>query len=103
MANKWLIERDNLTGIETWFHGESDGKFTIEEKSPDVSPTLDRNKEAYNDNSGRRFGEMKHVASIPLTVYWGLVREGITNDEKAFSRWLNDSDNRFFRVFPGKV
>jgi len=103
MANKWLIERDNVTGMETWFHGEADGKFTIEERSPDVSDTLDRNKAAYNDNVGRKFGEMKHIASIPLSVYWQLERSGVTRDEKAFSRWLNDSENRYFRVFPGKV
>ncbi|XHB99358.1 hypothetical protein ABWH97_13925 [Nitratireductor sp. ac15] len=103
MAQKWLIEKDDLTGIETWFHTASDGKFTVEDVQPDVSPTLDRNKASYNDNAGEKFGDMRHIASIPLSVYWELERKGITKDDKAFSRWLNDPDNRFFRTFPGKV
>lgn len=103
MAQKWLIERDEMFGVETWFHGADDGKFTIQEVMPDVSPTIDRNKALYNENAGKRWDDMKHIASIPLTLYWELEQQGITRDDKAFSRWLNDPDNRFFRTFPGTV
>lgn len=100
---RWLIDKDPLTGTESWFHTLEDGKFTIEHTDPDVSGTLDRNKAVYNGNQNKRFGEMRHVASIPPSVYWKLVQDGITQDEAAFSRWLNDPDNRYFRTFPGKV
>jgi len=43
------------------------------------------------------------VASIPLNVYYDLKQKGIIDDAKAFKRWLNDSENRFFRTKPGKV
>lgn len=102
MADKWLISR-SPEGVETWFHGAENGKYTIETVSPDVAPTTDRNKALYNENAGKRWGDMKHVASIPLTVYWDLVQKGVTRDQKDFSKWLNDPDNRHFRTFPGKV
>lgn len=48
-------------------------------------------------------GDMHRVASIPLTIYMDLVKQGITKDEKAFRRWLNDPQNRFFRTRGGRV
>ena len=39
-----------------------------------------------------------HVARIPLVIWRQLQRLGITNDEAALNRWLNDRDNRVFRT-----
>ena len=38
------------------------------------------------------------VASIPLVIWRQLQRLGITNDEQALFKWLNDPDNRVFRT-----
>ena len=39
-----------------------------------------------------------HVARIPLVIWRQLQRLGITNDEAALNRWLNDPDNSVFRT-----
>jgi hypothetical protein len=43
------------------------------------------------------------VASIPLPLYFDLKAKGIIDDQKKFKEWLNDSDNRHFRMRPGKI
>jgi hypothetical protein len=46
---------------------------------------------------------MHKVASIPMNVYFDLKEKGILDDPAALKRWLNDSDNRFFRTKAGRV
>lgn len=41
------------------------------------------------------------LARVPMTIYEQSVREGW--DEADWTRWLNDPDNKPFRVWPGKV
>ena len=75
----------------------------------DVEPAIEINKALMNDNQGRRFGDGKLVASIPIVVMQQLVQQGILSsrwaviDEPRFRAWLNSSENRFFRTFPGDV
>lgn len=97
-----LDHMDDL-GITETFHGEEDGSFTIETKQ-DVTALLDLNKREFNDapEFGRFKGDMRKVASIPLSVYFDLRKKGITDDPKAMSKWLNDPDNRLFLTTPGK-
>jgi hypothetical protein len=47
--------------------------------------------------------DMKHVARVPVTVVEKAMREGWFNDQAAWNRWLNDPDNRDFRVWQGRV
>jgi hypothetical protein len=72
----------------------------------DSQPILDANRRqaaAFNshDVASRRHGVV-HVARIPKPVYARLERMGITRDPKAFDAWLNDRDNRVFRVDDGR-
>jgi hypothetical protein len=39
-----------------------------------------------------------HVARIPMVIWQNLQRLGITKDEAALNRWLNDPDNCVFRT-----
>jgi len=43
------------------------------------------------------------VASIPLSIYYDLKRQGIVDDPVRLKRWLNDSDNKYFRTRGGVV
>ena len=53
--------------------------------------------------------ELNHVASIPLVVVEQLAKQQIMSpngdilDHVRFKKWLNDSDNRAFRVWTGTV
>ena len=98
------IDFDPLTGIETNFVDHKDGTFSIQTRQQ-VYDLIEANKAAYNgvDAKAGWNGEWHHVASIPLTTYFDLKKKGVIDDAKAFKRWLNDSDQRAFRVRPGRV
>jgi hypothetical protein len=55
-----------------------------------------------NQDHGR-YGEWSKVASIPLSVFYDLKQKGIVDDPAAMKKWLNDSENKFFRTRPGRV
>ena len=46
-------------------------------------------------------GAMKLVARVPVTIYEQSVREEW--DDAKWAQWLNDPDNRAFRVWEGTV
>jgi hypothetical protein len=43
----------------------------------------------------------KLVARVPLTIYERSVHENW--DDEQWKRWLNDPDNKAFRIWPGRV
>lgn len=102
------VEYDPIFNItrKVWFDGDGGIYFQSEQQ---VSDLVDENKGNYaavdeharwggdGDNWGRR------VASIPLVLWFELEKQGITKDEKALKKWLNDNENRFFRTRPGRV
>lgn len=81
-------------------------------KSQDISGILEMNKREYAAQDERKkWGDdafSNKVASIPLTVFAELEKQGITRgfaviDTKRFHAWLNDPDNRAFRTRAGRV
>lgn len=100
-----LFSHDPFTGVSKWFHwDDSNDTFLIETEmqAPVLEDVVEANKQAYND-APERWGNGQLVARIPVHIYWKLKREGIADDDTAMKRWLNDPDNRFFRVRPGSV
>jgi hypothetical protein len=99
---KRLLERDPLTGIETWFHKEGDG-FSLQ-TTQDVSAIVDLNKALQNaDISKGQGNEFWHAARVPMIILQQWANEaGLTMNDKAFGevvkRKLNDPDNRFMRT-----
>lgn len=79
----------------------------------DVGDLLDHNKALATHNGkgiGRNKDEWRHLAKIPMTVWYELMRQRIVSedgrsvtDQAALRRWLNDSDNRYFRTTEGKA
>lgn len=83
---------------------EADGKDVVVCNTQDAEPIIEANKRLYALNDGYSPSRLtRRVASIPLVTYLDLKKRGILADKKAFKRWLNDPDNRFFRTAPGKV
>ena len=89
-------------------HDTTDGK--VIEVVQDVSDIIERNKIEYNNNSTKWGDELfdNKIASIPMTVVDKLNQQGIMRgfhvlDQKAFTKWLNDPENRFFRTKQGRV
>lgn len=99
---KKVLSHDPQTGITRFFHiDEAADEFVIETKQ-ETGNIVDANKAAYND-APDRWGDLTRIASIPVSIYFDLKRKGITDDPKAFKRWLSDPDNRFFRTRGGAL
>lgn len=103
-----LFSTDPLTGRYTVAHEDGEGGVILETKQ-DVSQIIEGNKKMFNEvTSVDKWGDITHVARLPLTVIDDLNRKGIMRgfavvDETAFKAFLNHPDNRFFRTRPGKV
>jgi|TARA_R110002167_G_scaffold55865_1_gene158705 phage-related protein len=99
---------DPQSGISTDFTYEAgetlaDDHFIIS-TSQDVTKIIEANKRSEKEVDARaKWGEFSKVASIPLTIYYDLKAKGIVDDEKRLKRWLNDSDNKFFRTRGGTI
>ncbi|HJQ13085.1 MAG TPA: hypothetical protein VJ840_18780 [Gemmatimonadaceae bacterium] len=94
--------------LRLWHYDTDTDKVTIETRqgaNDTYNGLLDLNASERNQTTAKtpyRDG-MHHVARIPLVILEELQRKGITRDQKAMKKWLNDPDNRFFRTREGKV
>jgi hypothetical protein len=107
MANRRLLDYDPITKTTQWYHyDEITGDIGLETEQ-DVTAIVEHNKSIFNQFDERtpwKGDKGHHVASIPMTIYNELAK--ISNnfkDEKVIRKWLNDPDNRVFRVRPGVV
>lgn len=99
-----LFSRDPTFGVTKWWHYDADTDVATIETVQDVEPLLDRNASLQNNvTSLDRWGDGKIVASIPMSIYAEFLASGKINDQAFMRRWLNDRDNRKYRVRPGRV
>lgn len=108
MRTTRLLDHDTDTGITEYYHFDPQTNgFTIEAKQ-DVSALIELNKAIANDNTGWK-GDVHHVASFPLTIVMELAKQGIMTpagrilDDARYRRWLNEPENRVWRVKHGRV
>lgn len=97
-----FFDRDPVLGTTKFFHYDDDtddGSFTIETVQ-DVTAAVEANKALANAETHDRFSEFRRVASIPLALFYTPEMQKIVQDEPAFRKWLDERDNRVFRVDP---
>lgn len=100
-----LFEWDPATGRTVWqmFDGE---KVVFRIDTP-VQSTLDENAIARNATPAGWKGDYHRIASVPMQLLYdenlGLNKAIQQGDDKYVSRFLNDSDNRAWRVKEGNV
>jgi hypothetical protein len=102
---KRLFSEDKESGItRTWHYNPLTDEATIQ-TSQDVTGIIEENKQEFNqvDEKANWNGEWHKVASIPMSIYAQLKAEGKLEDTAYMKRWLNDPDNKYFRVRPGQV
>jgi hypothetical protein len=99
-----LIRSDPLIGTRTeWYEDPVTEDITIATTRDDEA-ILDANVADFNTRERHSpHGELAMVARVPMPKLMELMRLGIAQDDKAFRKWLNDPDNRKFRVRPGRV
>ena len=66
-----------------------------------VAPSIVRNKVLQDDINLK--ADHRLVASIPRVIYDKLMRDGMDRDIPRMKKWLDDSDNRGWRIWPGKI
>jgi len=100
--SKRLFDTDPMTGITRYWHVKDNGEYVIETvQNLDVDQSNRRQR--IEADKRTKWGDMNRVASIPLSVYYDLKRQGIADDPKALKKWLNDRDNRVFRTREGAL
>lgn len=98
---KRLLDYDAFTGLMTWHDYDEATDETRIHYEQDVTPILEDNKRAANDNKGR-MGNLVHVASIPAVVQmkW-LVEKGVDvlnpEHKQAVAKLLDDPDWRYLK------
>ena len=65
-----------------------------------VQPVIEQVK-VFSDNTPGK--TLRHAAEIPMVIWTKALREGWHNDKTAWKKWLNDPDNKAFRVWKGKI
>lgn len=101
-----ILDFSPETQITETFHFDEtfDGGRIIHEVEQDVTDIVEDCKARMASTDERaRYGDMAHVASIPMSIYNELLAKGIINDQQALKDWLNNPDNRVFRTRPGRV
>jgi hypothetical protein len=79
---------------------ETPDKFTVH-TSVEMDRVLESIKEAQEVEAGKSRPTNRHLARVPMTVYEQSIVEQW--DENRWKQWLNDPDNAYFRVWPGRV
>tara|TARA_Y100000361_G_scaffold10692_1_gene8590 strand:+ start:132 stop:458 length:327 start_codon:yes stop_codon:yes gene_type:complete len=108
-VDRRTLDLDALLGTRTDFIYETNGSGLkgdniIISETQDVTDIIEANKRSANDTDRHTpHGEWSKVASIPLTIYYDLKRQGITEDQTRMKKWLNDPDNKYFRTRAGRV
>ena len=104
MNESRLFDYDEYTGLKKVWHYDAEKDEATIETVQDISSIIEMNKidQTQSDNNGWK-GEFHHVARIPLSVYYKLQAECKLNDDAYMKSWLNNPDNRFFRVKEGQV
>ena len=88
---------------------EAGDKFTINTVQ-DAEPIVEANKRRYNDygdklSVGKR-GEWHHAAAVPFNIWEQWMKDtngAIEKDSKLLARYLNDPDNKYFKVAPTNI
>lgn len=83
----------------TVMHKDIDGQWFLETRQ-DCEPIVEFCKAAKDKPVDPVF---RHVAEVPMTVVGQWMREGSLDDEKNLRRWLNDPENRDFRIWEGRL
>ena len=104
MIESRFFDRNPLTGASTMYHYDDVEKRSYMETIEDHQAVVDVNRRLDNDHTDANWrGDLHMVASLPLTVWFELKKNGTMDDEKRLRAWINDSANSAFRVRPGRV
>lgn len=95
-----LFSFDPIAGVERWYNPKENLFRTVSQ----ADAIMNANKQAQANTAGKKWGDGRVVASIPLDLYYRELAPAIEQDDhKHVKRWINDSDNRAWRQKEGNI
>jgi hypothetical protein len=100
-----LFDINTETGTRKMWHYDAEKDEAVIETIIDATQIVSDNKDRFNsfDEKANWKGDMHHVASIPMALFYQMKAEGKLDDQAYMKRWLNSPENRAFRTRPGEV
>jgi hypothetical protein len=100
-----LLEEDHEIKRKTYVGYDDQGHPRGAHVEQEVDPILEQNAITRSFNDGRKWGDYKPAASIPLTLFEKLgMQDAISSrDRRYISKVLNDGDYSKLRTSDGKV
>lgn len=96
---------DNGTVKRTIHTDAHSDEFTVQ-TAQDVEPVIElaqTMRDAHEVIGHRKSRNMVPVAEVPMQIYEQAAREGWLHDKKKWNAWLNDPQNKCFRITDGRV
>ena len=100
MAERKVVYRNDGAVKRTMYWDDEDPDTLHIYTEADMTQTLENN--AVMRELHPRYGTNKLLArGVPITVAERAMREDWGDDD--WAKWLDDPDNKFFRIWPGRV
>lgn len=108
MMKEWtLVSDDPILGKRVYRLDLDDNYAVHRTEYYRINELIDANAEDGAALRGQSWGDGQLVARIPVTKLFnpetGLIDALREGDDRYLNRWLNDGDNRAFRVKEGQV
>ncbi len=102
------ISSDPLSGKQTYLRYEGDDTVLVREQKVDhIIKQAHEIERDYKPGNliGNTQKHTQHIAEIPQSLYFDLIKKlgHPKHNKKAWARWLNDPENRFFRTGGGHI
>lgn len=108
-----LNDANDPSSVKTNLYYDDVEKKIHIENTQNIKEILEANKIAQNEGAykSKPLSDAKgyRVARLPNIIVHQLTKKGILNitgkvlDKKRFFKWLNDSENRHFRIYTGNL
>jgi hypothetical protein len=97
-----LFAVDPMTGTAHYVDYDENGDTLRFIEEVNVDALIELNRQMYNE-APTGWNDGATVARLPMPLRMKLKAEGILDDPKRWAAWLNDPDNRAWRIRPGWV
>lgn len=85
-------------------HTLPDGRIVQRTVNLYETELLEQNRRKLADSEGKRFGDGRVVASIPMNLFYRDFAARLKEGDRDFTKWwLNRDENRPWRTFRGTV
>lgn len=91
---------DQFGSMRRIAHDDTDGTYTLAAEQV-VDGLIEENKRLRENQTGKE--NFRLEARVPAVIAEKAMKEGWFHDDDAWKRWLNNPDNRDFRVNQGRI